>query len=171
MPTATIASTSAAAKKTAASTTTKPVRDVNEFLKMPAERLDEIFRSTAAGEIPTGEGKGLAIIAPGTKISDEIARFVNLFTWKGKVFDPTSGTLRNKILPLGHRAIVARVYKEKSWFDGKEAIILDYSKTSLLAKWIRDEIREVSPGIYLGIVYWGKKKLIHFALQFPAPAK
>ena len=28
--------------------------------------------------------------------------------------------------------------------------------------------REVAPGIYLGIVYWGKKKLIHFALQFPA---
>ena len=48
--------------------------------------------------------------------------------------------------------------------------MLDYSKTSLVAKWIRDEIREVSPGIYLGIVYWGKKKLIHFALKFPASA-
>jgi len=165
MPTAATTTTAPAAKRS------KPINDLNQFLEMPADQLDELFRSAAAGEIPTGEGKGLAIIAPGTKVSDEIARFVNLFTWKGKVFDPASGTLRNKILPLGHRAIVARVYKEKSWFDGKEAIILDYSKTSLLAKWIRDEIREVSPGIYLGIVYWGKKKLIHFALQFPAPKK
>jgi hypothetical protein len=45
--------------------------------------------------------------------------------------------------------------------------VLDYSKTSLVAHYIRDEIREVSPGVYLGLVYWGQKKLIHFALKFP----
>ena len=36
--------------------------------------------------------------------------------------------------------------------------MLDYSKTSLIAHWIRDEIREVSPGIYLGLVYLGQKE-------------
>jgi len=149
-------------------TTTAKIKDPQEFLKMSGDQLDEIFRNSSAGEIPKGEGKGTAIVAPGKKISNEIARFINLFTWKGKVFDPVKGVLRNKILPLGHRAIVAKVYKDKSWFDQKECIVLDYSKTSLLAKWIRDEIREVTPGIYLGIVFWGKKKLIHFALQFPA---
>jgi len=144
-----------------------PIRNPNAFLKMSAEELDDIFRQSSAGNLPDGEGQGIAIIAPGTAVSDEIAKLVNLFTWKGKVFDARKGELRNKILPLGHKAIVARVYKDKSWFDKNEAIILDYSKTSLLAKWIRDEIREVSPGIYLGIVFWGKKKLIHFALKFP----
>lgn len=146
----------------------KTINDPQEFLKMSGDELDEIFRHSSAGEIPQGEGKGTAIIAPGTSVSDEIARFINLFTWKGKVFDPLKGELRNKILPLGHRAIAAKVYKDKSWFDQKECIVLDYSETSLVAKWIRDEIREVSPGIYLGIVFWGEKKLIHFALQFPA---
>lgn len=144
------------------------ITDPKEFLAMSGEQLDDIFRNSSAGKIPEGEGAGTAIVAPGTKVSDNIARFVNHFTWKGKVFDPKKGELRNKILPLGHKAIVAKVYKDKSWFDGKECIVLDYSKTSLLAKWIRDEIREVVPGIYLGIVYWGKKKLIHFALKFPA---
>ena len=143
------------------------VIDPKEFLKMSGDQLDDIFRHSSAGAIPRGEGKGTAIIAAGSKVSDEIARFVHLFTWKGKVFDPDKGELRNRILPLGHKAIVAKVYKDKSWFDQKECIVLDYSKTSLLAKWIRDEIREVAPGIYLGIVYWGKKKLIHFALEFP----
>jgi hypothetical protein len=147
---------------------TTKIQDPKEFLKMPAERLDQIFAESPAGEIPRGEGKGTAIVAPGTEVSSEIARFVNLFTWKGKVFDPVKGELRNKILPLGHKAIVAKVYKDQSWFDQKECIVLDYSKTSLVAQWIRDEIREVAPGIYLGVVYWGKKKLIHFALQFPA---
>ena len=144
-----------------------PIRDPKAFLKMSAEELDELFRNSPAGAIPDGEGQGTAVIAPGSKVSDEIARFVNLFSWKGKVFDAKKGELRNKILPLGHKAIVAKVYQDKSWFDKKDAIILDYSKTSLLAKWIRDEIREVSPGVYLGIVYWGKRKLIHFGLKFP----
>lgn len=147
---------------------TPNISNPDEFLAMSGDQLDEIFRNSPAGEIPRGEGRGVAIVAPGTNISDDIARFVNLFTWKGKVFDPETGTLRNKILPLGHRAIVAKVYKDKSWFDEKECIALDYSETSLLAKWIRDEIREVTPGIYLGIVFWGKTKLIHFALEFPS---
>lgn len=146
---------------------TTAIHDPDEFLKLSGAELDEIFRQSPAGNIPNGEGEGTAIIAPGTAVSDEIAKLVNLFTWKGKVFDAAKGELRNKILPLGHKAIVARVYKDKSWFDQNECIVLDYSKTSLLAKWIRDEIREVSPGIYLGIVFWGKKKLIHFALKFP----
>jgi hypothetical protein len=146
------------------------IKDPKEFLAMSGEQLDEIFRNSSAGEIPRGEGAGTAIVAPGTKVSDKIAGFVNHFTWQGKVFDPVKGELKNKILPHGHKAIVAKVYKDKSWFDGKECIVLDYSKTSLVAGWIRDEIREVSPGIYLGLVYGGKKKLIHFALKFPAPA-
>lgn len=140
---------------------TTAIHDPEEFLKLSGAELDDLFRQSPAGNIPNGEGEGTAIIAPGTAVSDEIAKLVNLFTWKGKVFDAAKGELRNKILPLGHKAIVAKVYKDKSWFDQNECIVLDYSKTSLLAKWIRDEIREVSPGIYLGIVFWGKKKLIH----------
>jgi hypothetical protein len=37
-----------------------------------------------------------------------------------------------------------------------------------VAHWIRDEIREVAPQVYLGKVYWGKKRLIDFALEFSA---
>jgi hypothetical protein len=74
--------------------------------------------------------------------------------------------LKNKILPFGLNAILARVYKAPSWLDGKECIVLDYSDTSIVAQWIRDEIREIQPGLYLGKVYWEKKRLIDFALQF-----
>ena len=58
--------------------------------------------------------------------------------------------LKNKILPFGIAAIVARVYKGESWFDRKECIVLDYSQTSLVAGWIRDEIRMIEPSFYLG---------------------
>jgi hypothetical protein len=91
---------------------------------------------------------------------------VNLFAWQGKVFDSQKGVLKNKITPLGLNAILAKVYKAPSWLDGKECIVLDYSDTSIIAQWIRDEIREIEPGLYLGKVYWDKKRLIDFALKF-----
>jgi hypothetical protein len=58
------------------------------------------------------------------------------------------------------------VYVAPSLLDGKNCIVLDYSKTSLIAHWIRDEIREVGTNLYLGIVYWDNDKLINFALDF-----
>jgi hypothetical protein len=141
--------------------------DVAQLMKMSQAQLDELFRNSPAGNIPRGEGEGTAIIDPGTELSDIAAKFVHIFVWQGKVFDPETGELRNKILPFGLKAIIAKVYKNKSWFDEKECIVLDYSQTSLIAHWIRDEIREVAPGLYLGIVFWDKAKLINFTLAFP----
>jgi len=140
--------------------------DVLQLLKMSNDQLDQLFGGSTAGDIPDGPAKGTAIIAPGTQFSSEIAEFVNLFAWKGKTFDAKRGVLRNRILPLGLNAIVATVYKAPSWLDNKECIVLDYSETSLVAQWIRDEIRLIGPNFYLGRVYWEKKPLIHFLLQF-----
>jgi hypothetical protein len=140
---------------------------VPEMLKMSQDQLDKLFEQNTAGDIPKGEAKGTAIVAPGTTYSQSIADFVSHFAWQGKVFDPSKGVLRNKILPFGLNAIIAKVYKGPSWLDNKECIVLDYSETSLLAHWIRDEIREVAPHVYLGKVYWSKKRLIDFALEFP----
>src|SRR5215510_13642550 len=140
--------------------------DVPQLLKMSQAQLDELFTNSATGEIPDGEAKGTAIVAPGTTYSQEIAEFINHFAWQGKTFDAKNGVLRNRILPLGFNAIIAKVYKAPSWLDGKECIVLDYSETSLVARWIRDEIRQIGPGLYLGKVYWDKKRLIDFALEF-----
>jgi hypothetical protein len=140
--------------------------DVDQLLRMSQAELDAIFSSLEAGPIPDGEGDGTAIIAPGTVFTREIASFVNHFAWQGKVFDAKAGLLKNRILPFGLNAIVARVYKQASWLDEKECIVLDYSETSMVAHWIRDEIRLLSPGLYLGIVYWDKARLINFALRF-----
>jgi len=136
------------------------------LLKMSQQQLDDLFRESPSGDIPNGPANGTAIIAPGTVYSAEIAEVINLFGWKGKVFDAAKGLLKNRILVFGVEAIVARVYKAASWLDGKECIVLDYSDTSMVAHWIRDEIRLISPGFYLGKVYWDGKRLIDFCLQF-----
>jgi hypothetical protein len=140
--------------------------DVSTLLRMSQQDLDDLFTKSEPGPLPDGEAKGTAIIAPGTSFSSDIAEAINLFAWQGKVFDGKHGVLRNKITALGLNAIVAEIYKAPSWLDQKECIVLDYSKTSLVAKWIRDEIRSIAPSTYLGKVYWGKKRLIDFALEF-----
>ena len=139
---------------------------VPDLLKMSQAQLDDLFTKSPPGEIPDGEANGTAIIAPGTTYTAEIAEFINHFAWQGKTFDAKKGVLRNRILPFGLNAIIAKVYKAPSWLDGKECIVLDYSETSLLAQWIRDEIRLIAPRLYLGKVYWSKKRLIDFAIEF-----
>jgi hypothetical protein len=137
-----------------------------KLMTMSQEELDELFKASPAGDIPNGEATGTAIIAPGTRISDEIAKMISFFAWQGKTFNAEKGLLKNKITGFGIEAIVARVYKGPSWLDEKECIVLDYSDTSLVAHWIRDEIRLIAPDFYLGKVYWGKKRLIDFCLEF-----
>ncbi|NEO63980.1 MAG: hypothetical protein F6J98_27560, partial [Moorea sp. SIO4G2] len=62
--------------------------------------------------------------------------------------------------------IKAKVDPGESWFTQGEATILDYSKTSFVAQKIRDEIREVSPGLYLGQAYWDTTRVLCFSLEF-----
>jgi hypothetical protein len=140
--------------------------DVAKLLTMSQSELDTLFTDSPVGSIPDGEAEGTAIVAPGTTFSPTVAQFINLFAWQGKVFDAKKGVLKNKILPFGLNAIIAKVYKGSSWLDGKECIVLDYSDTSFVAQWIRDEIRQIEPKLYLGKVYWDKKRLIDFVLKF-----
>jgi hypothetical protein len=137
-----------------------------ELLDLSPDELDDLFRASPAGPIPAGRGDGTVLVAPGTVFGKVAAKAARKVAWKGKVFDPVRGELRNMIGPPGVLTIRAKVFLDQSWFDGKESIILDYRKTSRVAHWIRDEIRMIGPGTYLGIAYWGHTKVLMFALQF-----
>jgi hypothetical protein len=147
---------------------------IADLMTMSQGELDELFKKSPPGPIPSGDSQGTAVVCPGTFWARWIARLIHGLAWQGKVFtkspDGQGATLQNKITAAGVQAIVARVYYTPSWLDGKECIVLDYSKTSLLARKIRDEIRLIDEvnKIYLGKVWWGKTRLIDFALQFPA---
>jgi hypothetical protein len=140
--------------------------DVAQLLSLSQKELDDLFTASPAGDIPDGPAKGTAIIAPGTRYSETIAEVINLFGWQGKVFDAQKGVLKNSVTLFHVQAILARVYKGPSWLDGKECIVLDYSETSVVAHYVRDEIRLIGPKFYLGKVYWQKDRLIDFCLQF-----
>ena len=135
----------------------------------PAKR-DEVFQSSPAGDVPRGTGEGVALLPLGPVPTRVAAAVIRALIWKGKVFDPRYDGLRNRMTPFGFRLIRAKVYEGPSWVDGEQCIVLDYSRTSLVAHWVRDEIREVAGRTYLGQVFVRGRKLLHFTLTFPPSA-
>ncbi len=143
---------------------------VEKWLDKSRDELDEIYKQAEPGQIPDGDTRGTAIVA-GSTLAKLYARFARLFAWQGKVFDlfppdKASGILINKITPFSLTFVVAKVYKDKSWMDDKETIVIDYSETSFFFKKVRDEIREAEPGVYLGKVWWGRTRILDFALTY-----
>jgi hypothetical protein len=74
--------------------------------------------------------------------------------------------LVNRITPFRIEAIAAQVYLGPSLLDERPCIVLDYSKTSTIARFVRDEIRSIAPQRYLGFAYITGLRTIAFALDF-----
>jgi hypothetical protein len=138
-----------------------------ELPSLRGSALDDLFASAEAGEIPVGKGDGQALIVTGTSATKPLLALVRLLAWRGKEFDPRSQSLRNLISPFGVRAITADVYVDSSRLDGRPCIVLDYSKTSWIGRWVRDEIRQIGPGLYVGLVYVRSHRApLRFSLKF-----
>ena len=144
----------------------------DELPSMRGSELEDLFAKADAGAIPVGTGTGQALIASGTVAARPLLALVRLVAWRGKQFDEQGHSLRNLIGPLATRAIIADVYIGDSRLDGRPCIVLDYSKTSRVAGWIRDEIREVEPGLYVGLVYVRSRKApLRFSLAFDVSSR
>jgi hypothetical protein len=110
--------------------------------------LEALYRASEAGAIPCGETRGVTIPCLSAKHGKAKQR-VSSILWKGKIFDPECEELTNRWL-VG-KAVKAHVFIGESWIDGKPSIISDYKGTSpIVWKNIRDEIRQVGCGLYLG---------------------
>lgn len=127
--------------------------------------LDALFRQSPAGPIPDGDTRGTLLAWPGTRVTKPLALVVRVVIWQGKVLDRREAVLRNKVTPFGLRLVKARLSVADSWVDGAECVLIDYSKTSRLARMVRDEIRLVSPGLYLGVVWLWRKRVGWFVIR------
>jgi len=140
--------------------------DPSSLVDETADALGELFGAGTAGAIPDGRGKGTVLLGTGGRLTRVAAAVCYALAWRGKVVNAREARLKNIVTPLGIQAIEAAVYKQDSWYDGEPCIVLDYSKTSFVARMIRDEIREIAPGVFLGLVFWGRRHVLDFALDF-----
>lgn len=138
---------------------------LDQLVRMDRDQLEALYRAAEMGATPTGVTNGRAIRNPGSRLTVPAARVTRVL-WQGKVFKD-DGMMVNRV--LGLRAVHARVYVGDSWLDGRPAVIMDYAGTSRLFPDVRDEIREVSPGVWLGVMYTrkptGPEQTMFFALQ------
>lgn len=134
--------------------------------KLDCCELEQLYRQASPGAIPQGFTPGRAIFCRDAPLAGLRSAVVNV-AWRGKHFDGCSSTLINQW--VGLRAIQAQVHYGESWLDGKPSIIMDYRCTSRVWRTVRDELREVAPGLYLGIMYedrcCGPKFRMFFALE------
>lgn len=129
--------------------------------------LDRLYRNATFERIPCGVAGGVALPAPGPLGCQLRKRLINA-VWLGKEFREDQ-TLINHW--RGLKAIEARVYPGTSWVDGQPALIMDYRGASLVWTNVRDEMREVAPGIFLGMMFLRRpcrpSFRMYFVLQFP----
>jgi hypothetical protein len=113
------------------------------------EQLDVLFATGTALEQPVGFARGHILLRVGGTLPRVRARLQGL-AWKGKVFLP-DGTFINQW--AGFRALASRVEVGPSWYDGQTCLILEYPPDTPVFGNARDELREVSPGLWLGRFY------------------
>jgi hypothetical protein len=136
------------------------------LLKLPECELADLYKCSPPGAVPGCYTPGLVIFKPGSLITAPLACVLEKTAWQGKYF-PDSGTMVNRqfFMPT----IKAAIYPGESWLDGGPSLVFDYEDTSLICTRYRDEVREVSPGVYLGIMHKrakdGPKVATWFALD------
>jgi hypothetical protein len=95
------------------------------------------------------------------------------FPWRGKAFEstgPERGAGLNRIVLAGrHFPFATRV--EPSALDGRPAVLLDYDdpRNPWVIRKVRDELRTVAPGLFLGPAMWkargGPRTVLWFAVS------
>jgi len=143
-----------------------PAMTINDLVRMTGPQLDALYASATVPPIPDGRVRGRAIYYPGTKLAVPMSRGARV-VWQGKVFDRASATAMNKF--FGVRSVPGKLYQGESWRDGAPALILDYRETSRIYANYRDEIRQIGPGLYLGLMHDRRtsppKLKMYFALE------
>ncbi len=126
-----------------------PSTTLDDLAGLSAPQLEALYRQSPPGPVPPGKVRGLALY-PDARFPRARARAARV-AWQGKVFSPETGTAVNRF--FGIRAVRGKVSDGPSWLDGAPSMILDYEGTSRLYGNYRDEIRQVAPGLYLGLMY------------------
>jgi hypothetical protein len=128
-----------------------PALSLEQLACMNWCELEQLYRQARPGAIPAGYLHGRAIYCPGAFLTPARDKMTQAL-WHGKHFCPDDGTLVNQWC-LGTRAVRARVCYGDSWLDGQPSIVMEYRGMAHVWKDVRDEIREVAPGVYLGLMY------------------
>ena len=174
-----------------ATPTRTPLYDLDSLAARSSDELDALYRiATNARSMHAADGalrgRMLAVRGLPSAASGPLRRWASSpsFVWEGKTFHADSDTRG-----VGHnRVALASVLGRQNLFpfetsfgpsaiDGKPTLILDYDLgvNPPYIRRIHDEIREVSPGVFLGPAMWKRDRdkvlVLWFALDARAESR
>jgi len=140
--------------------------------------LEQMYRRAELTRLPEGETAGRMLAwrgLDGGLLASALRRFARspAFVWEGKTFTGDGGVNRVQLRGvLGRQNIFPFAMRVgASLYDGRPTIVIDYDRADN-PPWMRrvhDEIREVAPGLYLGLDLWRARArsigLVWFALD------
>lgn len=155
---------------------------VDALLDLPAAELTALYEAAPSPRIRdvSGDLRGrmlaVTLLPPwATALPGRWAR-TGSFPWRGKTFTPLSddsGEGRNRVVSDRVKIFRFTTRVAPSRHDGQPALELDYDLRGnpWVIRQIEDEIRELSPGLYLGQAYFrtrgGPRFVLWFGLQSP----
>jgi hypothetical protein len=141
-----------------------PVEHVDDLLALDARRLGELYAAARVPDIARirGDLKGrmLAVIGLQGALGALVRRFAgsSSFPWKGKSFEPIDamkGEGINRVIRDRWKLFRFETFVGPSRAGDFDAAQLDYDNPGnpFFIRAIKDEIRELRPGLYLGQAY------------------
>jgi hypothetical protein len=113
--------------------------------------LDDLYASGEAVPLPTGLARTIALPFPDSGFTPVLSVATRAI-WQGMSVDADQARLVNRV--LGFSVVPARIYEGESWFDDRAATIVDHAETSATFRNMRDEIRRIADGLFLGRTYY-----------------
>lgn len=136
---------------------------MTDLVRMGRSQLLALYGSSEAGNVPQGyvAGRGFD---PSRPLAPARSWLLSRTLWQGKLFLDDSHMVN---VVMRKERVPGAVYVAESWYDGRPAIIIDYTGSWWYAERYRDEFRELCPGVYLGLTYkrCPQKVVMFFALD------
>jgi hypothetical protein len=139
-----------------------------QLLRMDECQLIDVYKCGSVSPVPCGKTPGIVIYKPGSAITVPLSNLMKYTgSWQGKYI--TSDTMYNRQFCVP--TMKGKIGMAESWIDGKPTLVFDYQDSSLICHKYRDEVREVSPCVYLGAMHRRGKDSVCIATWFVLDAR
>jgi hypothetical protein len=143
---------------------------------LPPCQLEQLYAQGCVRGVPIGWLPGGLLVMTDFPFPRATVR-VSQRVWRGKHVEP-DGHFINQFNHF--QGMPSQAFIEPSWYDGQPCIVMQYPKGTPLFANIRDEFREIAPGLLLGRVYQRRPFPKHLGFMYmqacpcsddcPAPA-
>jgi len=123
---------------------------LDEAQRLQGWQLEELFRGAEIGQPFVGKANGRLVHLTDKRLPRVKCRLANA-VWRGKKANECGHFVNRWI---GDREwIGSRYVIGPSWIDGKPAVLMEYPPGTALFANMHDELREISPGLYIGPLF------------------